>query len=846
MKYVLLLVLLLTEGAYAQQRYLVSPNDDFFPIRKGESARQLIKKKLARSSPLQTAACTDKATFGYPEELFQANVNHVGRHKDVMGMWFVAKASGSIDSLYWEVLSDVGALDSTLYIRVHESNIGPEAGPGVRPGPYNPPCQNWGYWVNTADLDRQVGAFIDEATPDTTWHSTYNGPTNTFPPFGQSLYGGTQGVAVIDRAGVNGFALAPAYDSLTVTIGQKFFISMRVKGPAAHPSPLDEYTSWATSSFRVADVTDENYPSRNWKFYEHDSGPANCAGVPVNDVKRGWVARGGFGEGSDSLDVAALNWWFVMTVSTNIPPIVSGVTQIHNTFSTGPQIVEATITDCDPAVGGHPGVESALVKWSLDGVPQSDLPADNSGGDTWEVTLPGQPAGSTVSYKFIAEDSVGATAPGPQYTYRVVSLGSPYYYADTGASCISQDIRGTGTTIDPANFYLPPGAATNAAPKDDGTAGPFDMGFDMTLFGEESRYAWIGIDGGIAISNNLSDTVDVNATGFYTTDWDFPDDTRSGGRSDTSAGAANRMPQNFIAPFWNDLFLGDSLTTCGRIMYGNAGDTCLFIVEYDSIGTFGADGNSVCDETTFRVVLNRCDGTVEFQYDNVGLTGLDSLALVGMGGKSSSEYTFINKQTYPYETKPRSGWCVKLYPGTVVNSIDAWNMVSVGVTPFAGNYSKAALYPSALGNMFKYTGTYVASDPLSNGIGLWAKFSGVQPVGARGTLLNSLTQGLIANWNMIGTIGHPVTIASIIQTNCTVAASSYFGYSSAGYYAANLAGPNNPSPGNLLPGYGYWAKATGVSGSPSITMNAGAAAPKQNMPTDLSTLSRITIIDGGG
>ncbi len=830
MKTLVLCCFLLTEIAFAQQRYLVSPNDDFIPIKHGESAKQIMSRKLRRHSLSQSSVCTNKALFGYPEDLFEPAVNHVARHKDVMGEWFLAKASGTIDTLFWEVLSDVGALDSTVFVRVHESNIGPSAGPGIRPGPYNPPCQNWGYWVNTADLDQGVAAFPEDAT-DTTWHSTYNGPINSFPPFGNSLWGGSLGVAVTEHLGINSVVMLQ-FDTLKVTTGQNFFISMRVKGPVFHPSPLDDWTSWATASFRVSDVADENYPSRNWKFYEHDSGPANCAGVPVNDVKRGWVARGGFGQDSDSLDVAALNWWFVMTVTSNVPPVVSDVTGLHNTFNTGPQTVEATITDCDLSVGGHPGVESAVLKWSLNGNTQPDILVNNVGGDSYEVTIPGQPAGSTVSYRIYAEDSVGVTSFGPQYTYKVVSLGSAYYYPDTGALCVSRDISTSGTSIDPNSFYLPPGASTTATPKDDGSWGPIDMGFSMRVFGSDNRYAWVGVNGAIALSNNAADTVDVNSTGFYTTTWDFPDSTRTGGRSDTSNGAASRMPRYFISPFWNDLFLGDTTTTCGRIMYGNAGDTCIFVVEWDSIGTFLADGNTTCDETTFRIVLNRCDGTVEFQYDNVGLTSLDSLALVGMQGANSAEYIFINKQTYPAETKPRNGWCIKLYPGSTIYSLDGWNMVSLGVTPLGGNYSKATNFPTAVGPMFAYNGSYTPSDPLSNGPGFWAKFNGPQHVGARGTLLSSLNIPVVNGWNMMGGIGCDVATSSIGVSGGTVA-SSYFGYGGAGYYVATT----------IEPGLGYWMK---MNGAGTLSLNYPSAAPKQSLATDLNTLNKITIIDAAG
>src|SRR5262245_3075699 len=100
--------------AVAQQKYLVSPTDDFIPITKGTSAVSILQTKFGRDVASAASACTDQAMFGYPPSLYPSTVNHVGRHKDVMGMWFVAKATGTIDTLFWNTLSTIGALDSQL------------------------------------------------------------------------------------------------------------------------------------------------------------------------------------------------------------------------------------------------------------------------------------------------------------------------------------------------------------------------------------------------------------------------------------------------------------------------------------------------------------------------------------------------------------------------------------------------------------------------------------------------------------------------------------------------------------------------------------------------------------
>ena len=655
---IILLLVCCNVALVAQQRYLVSPNDEVIPLRKGEQASAVIARRMGHATPSHNATCGNQFTFGYPEEKFPPTSNFGARHKDVMAQWFVAKASGTIDTIFWRNLGSVGALDSILYLRIMESKIGPDYGPGIRPGPYNPPCASWGYWRNTNDLDQGIAPFADMAT-DTTWVSTYNGPTPSLPPFGSPLT--TTDIPVVAQANqINSVAVGNFGPALQVQTGDKFFITLRIKGPAGHPSSPDDRTEFAASGFRVS-TTDENYPSRLWKFYEHDSGPSNCAGIPVNEVKRGWVARGGFGD--DTLDVSAWNVWYSMTVTSNVPPEVMQATVIHNTLDLGDQQVETVITDCDPANPESAGVRSAAIQWHRNGIRQVDMYMSNSGGDMWSGTIPGQPGNTTISYKVYACDNSAACSYGPLISYKVVELGNQYYFVDTTTAYVAKNIRSTGTHLDGSSFYTTPQAPSGTNPQADGTSGPIDLGSNMIFFGDTNRFVWVGIDGAIALSNNATDTVDINSNGFYTDKWDFPEAlVRQGGRSDTSG--IGRMPKNFIAPFWADWWYGWPGVVAGWMGYqkGYGGDSCLFVVEWDSIQAFAPLGG-VPDAPTFRLCLNKCDGSIEYQYDNIGYLGRDSVALVGMQ-KDSSAFVFVNKFAYPFQTKPRNNWSIKFIPTT--------------------------------------------------------------------------------------------------------------------------------------------------------------------------------------
>jgi hypothetical protein len=190
------------------------------------------------------------------------------------------------------------------------------------------------------------------------------------------------------------------------------------------------------------------------------------------------------------------------------------------------------------------------------------------------------------------------------------------------------------------DFFVPSGDSTlpNA---DDGTAGPFDIGADFNIFGSTGRYAWVGVNGAIALSMAPEDTQNVNAAGFYT-NWEMPNAT---------------MPENFISPFWNDLNLAAGM---GTVYYQDLGT--MFVVQYEGIGNF----NDPNDVSTFEVILDRTDPAnhkIYFQYEDVGATGLEATAVTGIQGETSSLpwlLVYSGLGDGPEETMPANGVAVTL------------------------------------------------------------------------------------------------------------------------------------------------------------------------------------------
>ncbi|MBI5475679.1 MAG: hypothetical protein HY964_02965, partial [Ignavibacteriales bacterium] len=425
-------ILLLSTFLIAQQRYLVSPGQEVLPVNKYSSPSQEIAKRTARMASSIAANCTGTFEFGFNTNQYNGNNGTASRfgvaHKDVLGQWYIAKAAGTIDTVYWYHNDNTFSNpDTTVLLRMHKSNIGPNYGPGKGDYAAAPPCQSWGYWKTTTDADNGIGPFITSLNPgeDTSWFSTIAGGGTsvpiTKPPFGEQIFGFATGMPikvtpfVIMKADVAGTGFAP-----TIKKDDVFFVSFQPSFPNAHIATEGDnvmrFQAWGSDGPLATD--DEMWPARNWKFYEHDSGPSpECAGVLTTDIKRGWVARGPLGTGATQAWTGLYNIWYSMTVTTNVPPLIIATEggDPTTTFSNDPQTVSYTIYDCDSEIADSAGVQSAVISWSKSTittgtevlVKQPDIPLVYQGGDFWTADIPGQPAGTRVSYQIKATDIRG-------------------------------------------------------------------------------------------------------------------------------------------------------------------------------------------------------------------------------------------------------------------------------------------------------------------------------------------------------------------------------------------------------------------------------------------------------
>lgn len=831
---VILFLLAFSWSLIAQQKLIVTDLGDVIPIKKGESAMDAAKRVGLVAPIVQSNDCNAFATFGFTPDQYKCTLDFVGYHHDTWGQWFEAPANGKIDSFFFRSAdqNELGAVDnnapdSIIKIQIWHSRISSTTGPGHEG--YPAARTGWGYYPTTTTFDDDPDETPISPIPTEAiggiggWISTVEGGTPSYPPFDTLLWGGASGANVkvhhdpvnggtTEGGVINGFALK-TYDLLhpvNVTKNYPLFVTMRQTGnhfPAGAGGTNHAPATWCMSA--------ASGNTRNWKFYEHAAGPG-----------RGWQARG----------EATWNWWFVMTATSDVPPKVVSIDLLGHTLNPVSRHVQTQIQDCNPENPAFAGVVSATMTYKIGNNAPVTIPLSHPGGDLYEADIPAAPAGTHVSYYVTATDSNANTASSLNVEYSVVSIGNTYYGTDTAATYDWIEIRNSGHRVgrdvsdNPDTSWFNPRNASLR--RDDGSWGPADMGAWFTYFGDSVRYAWLGTNGGLALSKTPLDTQQiVGSGGSVPSSWIFPS---------TILGVNNDAPQNLVSPFLNDLALGPETTgyksAHGNVYFSYEGNK--FIAEWDSVGQLNRNGDT---SITFQVIFDHSDQSVKFQYKDIGIGGAEfsQTMLIGIQGDPSSDdqYVMLNKVGTPLELRARNGHAYRFYPSPVPMSVNAgWNMVSV---PFnADNYSKSYLFPSSVSNAFGYQGGYVIKDPMSVGAGYWLKFAGVQTLYVPQTgRINLDTMTLDAKWNMIGSISGTVPLASIAYDpdESTVKGSNYFGFGPSGYSTAT----------SIEPGKGYWFKSKIAGGK--IILQTTNNTPKSKPQSDpLANLSTIKIRDARG
>jgi hypothetical protein len=837
-------------SSQAQKRYIVNSYGDIIPVPAGKSAADEISKQTRKQVQVagEEAVCAPHPMFGnLPWEHTSAGtyVNFIHAHKDVIGIWFEAPVSGTLDSVYIQLGDYSGsAYPGFLTMRIHHSNIYTGHAPGWDPY-IAPPILCWGYFNNANDADTGgkgfgIAAFPDEAT-DTMWISTYHlnnldpypyryhynelvdTTIKSFSPAAEEIWGNGGAKITVYNNAISGVNLADL-GKPSVTKGYPFFISFKV--PGEHPADVGTNPPF-TDPTRLAVYGNGDGPGglgpydgnpdpvwrrnfHNWKFYEH---PSFCG--------PGWLARG-----DDHIFI-----WYVMTATGDMPPTFLSLDHLGHTLNqTGVRTVQADVEDCN--YEGVAGVDTVNLIYNADGGPDLVVSMNHVGGTLYEGNIPNFTCPSTVRYHLEAVDVNDNRTSTGIVTYRTLCRRTSIAFGDTGVirsynGSLSSDPA--SNIIDTSKWFSPSWPGANSARWDDGTAGPFPIGSFLFL-GDTMHYAWVGVNGAIALSKTATDTIHVNANGDFTL-FELPVRTQL---SPHDTLAAYGVPRNFIAPMQANLIVADTTpATYGHVYWKNADSA--FAVEWDSVGNFDNTG-TIPDEAIFRIVLNKSNGTIEYQYDNIGVNGIDSAAMVGIQADSTDPlevpgFLLLNYNGDPYELRPRNNWAIKLWLAQPFYVGDGWSTISIYVYPPYGNYSKDFFFPDAGTRAFNFDKGYKVQDSLKPGVGYWMKFTGGQRMGQIGIRLYSLHVALTKGWNMIGSIG--AEIPATMSTDPT-------GRTTGSYYAYDMG--YNPT-SVIQPGRAYWVKAIDDC---ILYMEAPHfSTQKELVHDDLTKLNSIILRSGG-
>ena len=279
---------------------------------------------------------------------------------------------------------------------------------------------------------------------------------------------------------------------------------------------------------------------------------------------------------------------------------------------------------------------------SIDSAPKNQKVVSHDKLETGEEPLNAK----TLSAEFGTHGSYG----GPNsYNYHWVdsdtNLGVTYNWIE---------ISGIGTLIDDSEWYTYLGPN----PPDDGTAGPFYLGFSFPYCDSSYDSIYIGTNGVLSFSDS-----ELTYDGYF-------------GYYNTTATIPYMRFANAISPLFVDINLDPDTNLGGGYVYywKNAAEDS-FIVEYKDVRPFVYDGFPN-DSAAFEVIFTTTDTSITFQYQHVEFhdsvvswnpQGFDvnELSLVGIQDKSKKiglRYHSGYQQWWYYEemnNAPHDGLAVK-------------------------------------------------------------------------------------------------------------------------------------------------------------------------------------------
>jgi len=391
----LIMLALLPILSVAQQKALLKPGGKTIYLNSNQDPKEVFEvssakhhaKTLFKNSPLSTNGLID--TLSNDDITSSTYTSTFGGYgQDILVGWFEAPADLKILSVGYDCGDNPSSLQGELKLY--------KLGNGWTASKLKSitSAKSLGYWIAKGNGFLDIAPFEDEATEPKTWVAHSAG---ALTPFVEDIW---------SDAGT-GAPTVPENDADRTTYQ---WISMDLLGYQPEVKGGDVFAIILKN-----DATDYTLQTSNDRF-----------GIMSNtDVKTGIFKYYCYGRTTG--DTSTSGWWkreytfnlvAAVEITGDTPPSVTGVTNIQGTLSTDAIEISATLTDANPG-GGPTGIKEAFVVYHTDAnTTDIEVPMAVKSGDVWAGSIPGQAAGTKVTYYVKAVDmNDNVAVSGKTYTY---------------------------------------------------------------------------------------------------------------------------------------------------------------------------------------------------------------------------------------------------------------------------------------------------------------------------------------------------------------------------------------------------------------------------------------------
>ena len=191
------------------------------------------------------------------------------------------------------------------------------------------------------------------------------------------------------------------------------------------------------------------------------------------------------------------------------------------------------------------------------------------------------------------------------------------------------DARTLGSKVSFGSFYH-----NGGNPLDDGTTGPKNIGFKFPYYDTTFNRMYMGVNGAISFTDTA-----VNVNGYY---------------------SGLELPgapfETFLAPFWSDLIFDTLLAPESGIYFYNDPSYDTAVIQWHHPANFNNQTDASLD---FELILT-LDGSIVFQYLDIGVSDLELSALLGISELECRAMSYVNSGDIP-ENIVAGGEAVRVY-----------------------------------------------------------------------------------------------------------------------------------------------------------------------------------------